>query len=446
MAADAVNEQAPTVAAARAMRPGETLSRRLTAWAFSVGAMLAATVLAVQMLFAYGTALDDAQARLDQIGASIVPSLTDSLWQVDRSRAELLVDGIARLPGVSSVVVSDSDGDDLRRGDPEQASIAERTYPLRHRLAHPSELGRLTVSIGAAGVFAQLANSVVAAAAVSVVALLGMALLMLRQFRRQVTRHLVAMAAHVARLGPESLGEPLVLQRRQRRVGDELDELADAFNRMQRGLHDEFELRKRREAELLQERKHLEDRVFERTQELARKNIELQRQNDAVEEIANTDSLTGIPNRRTLITAAEREFARASRHDEPCSLVLFDIDHFKQLNDRWGHAFGDRVLRTVCAIARRQLRAVDMIARWGGEEFAVLLGGIDRDGALQVAERVRQSLAGFTHEAPDGSEVQVTASFGVTTLAGGPVSLDDLVRRADLALYEAKHAGRNRVH
>jgi diguanylate cyclase (GGDEF)-like protein len=153
---------------------------------------------------------------------------------------------------------------------------------------------------------------------------------------------------------------------------------------------------------------------------------------------ASTDSLTGLLNRRAFESAFDREVERARRAELPVSLVLFDIDWFKQVNDRHGHAAGDRALRRYAALLEREGRAADVIARIGGEEFAVVLFGVDERGAQAFAERVLDVVA--TETAAD--EVSLSVSAGV---AGPATDAEQLFLAADRALYCAKDLGRGRV-
>jgi diguanylate cyclase (GGDEF)-like protein/PAS domain S-box-containing protein len=154
------------------------------------------------------------------------------------------------------------------------------------------------------------------------------------------------------------------------------------------------------------------------------------------------DHLTGLANRRTFFEAAELELARWRRSPRPLSLILFDADHFKRVNDSHGHAAGDAVLRHLSATLTATFREVDVVARLGGEEFVVLLPSTDRSGAAAVADRLRHVIASQTVEF-DGARIRYTVSAGVAEMDAGMAGLDALMKRADEALYAAKSAGRN---
>jgi diguanylate cyclase (GGDEF)-like protein len=182
-------------------------------------------------------------------------------------------------------------------------------------------------------------------------------------------------------------------------------------------------------------------------QRIQRQRDFFEREHDEALRIANTDLLTGIANRRATYEQGEVERDRALRYGSPLSAIMFDIDHFKRVNDTYGHATGDLAIRWAARMGVEQLRAADTIGRVGGEEFLVLLPETNLAAARGVAERVRQAMeAGYvtgTEETVDGG-LQLTASFGIAEMAEGN-SLEDLVEGADQALYRAKNGGRNRV-
>lgn len=155
---------------------------------------------------------------------------------------------------------------------------------------------------------------------------------------------------------------------------------------------------------------------------------------------ARTDPLTGLLNRRGFNEHASRELAHAGRDSRPIALATFDIDHFKLINDEHGHVVGDRVLAHIARLLSNEARGIDVAARLGGEEFAVLMPGSDQAGAEAFAERVRRALAASV--CPGVPEVRVSAGVTATT---APIELELMMDRVDQALYTAKRAGRNRT-
>jgi diguanylate cyclase (GGDEF)-like protein len=162
--------------------------------------------------------------------------------------------------------------------------------------------------------------------------------------------------------------------------------------------------------------------------------------------LARTDSVTGIPNRRYLEEVLRAEAARSSRYREPLSVVMADLDHFKSINDRFGHPVGDEALRFVSSVARSCSRASDFVGRWGGDEFLFVLPHTKADDALAFAERFRTELSSRAFRIAGEETVLIPVSAGVTDACPPPgVEPDVLIARADIALYEAKESGRDRV-
>lgn len=160
---------------------------------------------------------------------------------------------------------------------------------------------------------------------------------------------------------------------------------------------------------------------------------------------ATTDALTGLSNRHTMEESFMREIQRCEQNERPVSLVMIDIDNFKIFNDQLGHVAGDHALSAVANILQHQFRPRDVLVRYGGDEFAVLLPEVDEELAMQIADRVRQAVSGETADGSDSViQIPVRLSMGVAQLDAG-CGLSTLIRAADAALYRAKHAGRNVV-
>lgn len=206
---------------------------------------------------------------------------------------------------------------------------------------------------------------------------------------------------------------------------EEISELATEYNQMVDRLKDSYE--------------ELEDKVAERTKELNRANKKL-------EKLAVTDGLTGLFNHRHFYYILGEELERAKRYKHDLSVMIMDIDYFKNYNDTNGHPAGDRVLKKVSASLQKHVREVDVVCRYGGEEFTVVLPEIDKEGAFILAERLRVSIANEEYEnekaQPNGN---LTISIGLAAFPLDGVTVEGLVNNADTALYNAKETGRNKV-
>lgn len=172
----------------------------------------------------------------------------------------------------------------------------------------------------------------------------------------------------------------------------------------------------------------------------ARKTME-----DELRRMAVTDALTGLASRRHFLECCDGELARCRRHGHTACLLMLDLDHFKRINDGWGHGVGDATLRSFATITREVFRDVDVVGRLGGEEFAVLVPETILDGAAVAAERLRAAVQARPVILGDGRAIPFTVSIGVTAMTGADATADQVLSRADLALYEAKRSGRNRV-
>ena len=185
----------------------------------------------------------------------------------------------------------------------------------------------------------------------------------------------------------------------------------------------------------------LTDELTDLTRQLSKKNRELEAANETITRLMNTDPLTGLTNRRQLKERMDVELSKARRHGHPLSAIMTDIDHFKSINDTFGHGAGDAVLVGVASILKQTCRKEDIVTRYGGEEFVVVLPDSPAAAALDCAERIRKAIEENVFPEIDR---KVTVSLGVTLFA--PTDTEDsFIGRADAALYEAKASGRNRV-
>lgn len=192
------------------------------------------------------------------------------------------------------------------------------------------------------------------------------------------------------------------------------------------------------------ERKRAEIELLHAKEALERVNIELEKSLARETQLARTDPLTNINNRRYLFELADREFMVATRYKQPLSVIMFDIDHFKRVNDVFEHAVGDQVLQEIVQVVCAQIRTTDIIGRYGGDEFLIVLPMTDAQNTYQLAQRIREAVATTCVPTPKGN-VSVTLSIGIAEILHNNQveSVENLIGCADNALYAAKQAGRN---
>ena len=180
--------------------------------------------------------------------------------------------------------------------------------------------------------------------------------------------------------------------------------------------------------------------------DLAYSKGQLEHKNAELEQLASHDSLSACLNRRALFERAEPAFREAAQRERRLACIMVDIDFFKAINDRHGHATGDRAIQRVGELLRQSMRPTDLVGRYGGEEFCVIVREVSGERAVQMAEAIRERLADDRGvELPDGQALSMTASFGVSLLEAGATTLSELIDQADRAMYRAKQSGRNRV-
>jgi diguanylate cyclase (GGDEF)-like protein len=190
--------------------------------------------------------------------------------------------------------------------------------------------------------------------------------------------------------------------------------------------------------------RNLQRRLEEKNAQLEAEIAERKELQQTLERLAVTDSLTGTFNRRHFFDLAGQEIARSQRYKRPLSVIMFDIDHFKRVNDRYGHLVGDQILCSIAGRVQGELRINDVLGRYGGEEFAILLPETCQPDAFHVAERLRESVADRPFQI-DRGELRITISLGVTCVDDRPeLSVERLLDEADKALYRAKRGGRDR--
>lgn len=210
-------------------------------------------------------------------------------------------------------------------------------------------------------------------------------------------------------------------------------------------MEDDLRRQVERHNRALQQQDKLADRLMDVQRTLKERNLELEEAKALLEKLSVTDDLTKLYNKRHYEEAIRREARRSSRYKHPLSLLILDIDHFKQVNDTYGHPSGDAVLRVIGEILHEQLRETDTVIRYGGEEFVVILPETEILMAERISERIRQAVAAHTFQIPEGKTISITVSIGVATVHSKTIEPVQLFDHADKALYEAKENGRNRI-
>jgi two-component system cell cycle response regulator len=366
----------------------------------------------------------DFQRLVDDIAKTSVPLLAVSLWDIEPRTVQQQLDLMAERPQVGYVLLMSGTGRKFEAGN---VQLRQEADSRRIPIAAPqgsAELGELLLWGNPAFEVEQLfrtAWTVLAGYGLFTVLVCSLIASMLR---RELQIPLQRLARFASELTPQTLVQPLVLDRPVRARSDEIDQVAEGFSTLQNGL-----------------RAHIADldrMVAERTQQLEA----LAQANHL---LSITDPLTGCLNRRTLEPRLLEEIERAQRYQRPFSVICLDLDHFKRINDRYGHAGGDAVLCATAEHLRRDTRArLDWMVRLGGEEFLLVQPETVLATALRNAERLRELLE-TTPVLFEGQQIALTASFGVAQWQPDQ-GTSDLLQQADALLYQAKTAGRNRVY
>ncbi len=418
--------------------PADLLSRRFFRRVFGlfVGfAILLTLVLIGETLWQERKGL---QSELAIYQRTFERPLAAALWAMDRDALQSIVDGIVEIPDIERVQIFEPDGQGeiLYAGAFPGNESPDRTW-VAHRfdIVHDEGFGREIVAQAEfrssySRLIERTQRQIVLIVVLAAMKTAALWWIFLFVGRRLIGRPLTEIAETLGsagsverlQLSPET--EKAIAGTELQVVRRAYDELADHVHRVQ--------------AELMQANEALEDRVRART-------LELERANRLLDELAHTDPLTGLANRRQFLAAAAEALARARRAQRPLALIVCDVDQFKQVNDRYGHASGDRAILHVADCLRQSVREGDMAARLGGDEFAILLPDIDMEQARVVAGRlhelVRNSTFALSNDAPHG----VTLSIGIAASKPGDTRFEQIIQRADSRLYRAKQTGRDRV-
>ena len=402
----------------------------------------------VLTVLAWNAGIARMEAELAQIEQIYGHTLSKAIWELDRDALQMQVQSAKGIPSVGKIVVRvalANQSTEVFEGAHAGWTGVGRAPTHRKTLSYApyagarEEVGDLVLYGDESVLWQRLRGELATIVIAQLLQSLMLAGLIMLMFNRMVTVHVQRIASHLASVSPGTLGVPLRLARR--RSQDELTQLESGVNQLQGSLASHLDRQHRYEQELAQHRDRLAQLVQERT-------AELQAANERLQSLARTDALTGLPNRRHFDEAKTTEMRRARRHGHSLSLLICDIDSFKDYNDHYGHAMGDSCLSAVAQALKSQLgRAGDMVARIGGEEFGVLLPATSGPAAHMLAERLREAVAACAIEHLHSACAQVvTISIGLAVReAGATEEFGAMFQRADQALYRAKVAGRNQV-
>ncbi|MDZ4203147.1 MAG: diguanylate cyclase [Gallionella sp.] len=413
-----------------------SLSWQLLKSVLSIYFAITLLVTLMQMGIEYLHTRNTIQSELASVERTFSPALAAALWELNTKQLEALHRGILDLPVISTMRVIDASGRDLIKETAHSDLSGQISHTFKLSYEFSGEHVHLAdVSFEAAGdvIFDRLRVGYQMILISALIKSTALTLLFLLAFRSRLGIPLQQLTDAVTAIDLDSLGSKHRLDLRQAKE-NELTKLEGAFNHMLNRLEDE---RVAHYSALEAMNKGLEIQVAERTRAL-------EQANQRLEQLVRTDQLTGAANRRHFVEQAQIEVQRARRDDTPLSLLMIDLDHFKHINDTWGHSAGDEVLRNFARVALTPLRAMDLFARVGGEEFAVLLPNTGLEGAVEVAlrilEAVRQQSIDYGNE-----QIHYNVSIGASILAAKETDYEPLLKRADAALYRAKEEGRDKV-
>jgi two-component system cell cycle response regulator len=401
-----------------------TLASTLVRRTLGVAVLCAMVAASVQALFVVRDERAAFDRALRNIAVSHVPPLSIAVWDIEPEAIRRQLRQIVKAPEIAYVRLSDTTGHVFEAGDEQMrnAKDAEK-LAVPHPGGQPGAIATLELSADRAILLRHLVEKVLGLVVAYGLLSIALCVLIALVLRTELERPLRLLARFTSELSPGNLTRPLELSRPVRPWQDEIDLVATGFRTLQDGIHAHVA--------------NLDKLVASRTAQLE---VAL----EEIRELTITDSLTGCFNRRHLDLKLAEEVLRSHRAGHPLCLAVCDLDHFKRVNDTFGHPAGDDVLRLASAMLRREVReGIDWVARYGGEEFVIVLPNTAIAEAMLVAERMRCALEESASEHA-GREIRVTASFGVAQCRIDDDG-DSLIARADAMLYRAKAAGRNRV-
>jgi diguanylate cyclase (GGDEF)-like protein len=414
------------------------LSQKLLRLIFTIYLVVTIITTSAQFVSEYVRTQADVTKEIRQIGDVVNPSISRSLWQYDENQVKTLSDGVLRLPSVEAVVILDANQEKiLSLTLLEDSSLPRSTFYQSSKLewrANDKEilLGELRIYSSSRIVFQRIAFNMLYAIVAIVFNILALLFLFSWAFNRFMASPITDLTEQVGNI--DWTHDKIRRIQIQQDDANELLQLEQGINKLLAKIEDD-ELKKERDAMVREQ--WLEAAVQERTKELLEANQKL-------ETLAARDPLTNALNRRSFDAAIKVIYSKSVGGDGTSSYMMIDLDHFKKINDRYGHFVGDKVLVDVYQKIRKTLRISDLVGRVGGEEFAVFLPDTEISNAVMLANSLRELVEQSVLEV-DGKEVHITISIGVASSDNLNLNLDELAKQADKRLYSAKEKGRNHV-
>ncbi|MFT6925227.1 MAG: diguanylate cyclase (GGDEF)-like protein [Psychromonas sp.] len=414
------------------------LSQKMLRVIFSIYLMVACLITSIQFLTEYLKTQDSISNELKQLEASVLGPVATSLWQYNQTQLNALVAGLVKMPIIEGVDVFNKHANNMiskRSFTPasEPLSIFNTQSDL-HWLLNGEKifLGTLVLYSSSEVVLDRVWFGFTLIAVTAIIKLSVLFGLFIWAFNRYLAIPLKELMSQVNEIQlSKNVSKRINLSNTE---NNELSQLQQHMNNMLSAMERD---RTRLLVDEQNKRIWLENAVEKRTEALQILNEKLQR-------LATIDSLTGALNRGSFFDCAQHLLMLCQRQKSPVSFVLMDLDHFKNINDTYGHFIGDRVLIHFTETIQTLLRKSDLIGRIGGEEFVIFLPDTGMDAAFGLADEIRKAIAHSRLEI-EGKTVSYTVSLGIESSGPKDLSIDELFKRADLKLYDAKDKGRNRV-
>ncbi len=409
------------------------LGPRLLLWVLLISGVITLSSITLQVSMDYRRDMGNLRNALDVIEKMELPSLTVAAWNFDRNQLQAHIGGMLESPWVSAAQLRYGVNEnavitvgDLTHDDPEL-----REYPLIHTNGSVQvQVGRLLVRPNVDEVHRRTKERLFLILGTQIANALVMSASLLLLVSALITRHLHRMAAFARAFVPGATFTPLALDRGSASPNDELTLLQDSLNSAYSRLN----------AAHAREQRHIEElelSVAQRTEELRTINARLSESEQAMRVLAHSDPLTGLANRILLDERLDRALSRATRHRRDVVVLLIDLNDFKPINDRYGHAAGDDLLRTQADRMRLMLRETDTLARIGGDEFVAVLEDLDpKTDIARVIDAMTTALS--TPWVWEGKTIMVSGSIGLARFPADASNAAGLLRHADDAMYVAK--------